>query len=401
MENPDYTIRQLLEMDACTNCRLCAEACPAALAATDGRLSAVYRMSRLRQNLKGKAGLLQKLLARKAPSQEDRRKYADTVFRCTLCGNCQEVCPLGIRLKEMWFSLRRDLAHSDAFPQRIDMIRKNLSQSRNVFAEDNAERADWVGDMGHARDDNYLKKRAEVLYFTGCVASYFPLAQKIPIALAEILDNGGVDFALLGKEEWCCGFPLLGAGFMEMFDELRDHNLASVKSMGAKTAIFACPSCYQMWRDHYHAEIELTHVTEFLLKLVRSGNLKFKSLPMTVTYHDPCDLGRGTRVFDPPREIIRSIPGVKLIELPRNKENCRCCGGGGNLEMMDAELVSKIAKLKVEEILSTGCQSVITSCQQCVRTITTFVKRNKIPLEVMDIVQLVRKALEIVKPKRI
>ncbi|MDP3283370.1 MAG: heterodisulfide reductase-related iron-sulfur binding cluster, partial [Desulfobacterales bacterium] len=107
-----------------------------------------------------------------------------------------------------------------------------------------------------------------------------------------------------------------------------------------------------------------------------------------------------TRVFDPPREIIRSIPGVKLIELPRNKENCRCGGGGGNLEMMDAELVSKIAKLKVEEILSTGCQSVITSCQQCVRTITTFVKRNKIPLEVMDIVQLVRKALEVVKPER-
>ncbi|MEW5909002.1 MAG: (Fe-S)-binding protein [Thermodesulfobacteriota bacterium] len=393
MKNPDYSIRQLVEMDACTHCRLCAEGCPAALAGGDGTLSAVYRLSRLREHLKGKSGFLQKWLGRKALSKEELRIYSDTVFRCTLCGNCQEVCPVGIHLKEIWFSLRRDLTHSGAFPKQIERIPKNILHHRNVFAEENAERVDWVEDMHHPPKDKYLKKHAEVIYFAGCVASYFPRAQKIPIALAEILTYTGVDFALLGEEEWCCGFPLLGAGFMESFDEIREHNLASVRKMGAKTAIFACPSCYQMWRDHYGAHVELLHVTEFLQKLIRSGKLTFKSFPITLTYHDPCDLGRGARIFAPPREIIRSIPDVILKELPRNKENCRCCGGGGNLEMMDTGLTAQIARLKVEEVLSTKSLAVVTSCQQCVRTITTYVKRNKIPIEVMDLVELVRKAM--------
>ena len=115
---------------------------------------------------------------------------------------------------------------------------------------------------------------------------------------------------------------------------------------------------------------------------------------MTVTYHDPCDLGRGARVFDPPRDTIRSIPGIKFVELPRNREQCQCCGGGGNLEMIDAKLSAQIAKRKIEEIMSTGADAVITSCQQCVRTMTTYVRRNKVPLEVLDITQLIHRAMK-------
>ena len=115
---------------------------------------------------------------------------------------------------------------------------------------------------------------------------------------------------------------------------------------------------------------------------------------MTVTYHDPCDLGRGARVFDEPRELISSIPGVKFVELPRNRENCQCCGGGGNVEMIDATLSAEIARQKIDEILGTGAQAVITSCQQCVRTMTTYVRRNKVPIEVMDITELIHRALK-------
>lgn len=389
-----YSIRQLIEMDACTNCRLCADVCPAAGAAMNGELSAVHRMQGLKRHLKSKTGVFSKLLGRRPPSAEELKHYADTVFRCTLCSNCEEVCPLGIRLKELWLSLRGDLVREEAYPSKIDMIRTNLAKRRNVFGEDNAERGEWVEDMRKPPADRYVRPRAEVVYITGCVSAYFPLAQKIPIALAEIMDASGVDFTLLGEEEWCCGFPLLGAGLMEMFEDFRAQNLAAVKAKRAATVVFACPSCYQMWREHYRTDLELLSAPEFLLQLVRTGKVPLAELPLTVTYHDPCDLGRGARVFEEPREVIRAVPGAKLVELPRSRENCMCCGGGGNLEMVDPDLAAKIAKAKVDEVLATGAQAVVTSCQQCVRTMLSYVKRNKIQLEVLDIVQLVRKALK-------
>ena len=394
MSNQDFSVKQLIEMSACTNCQVCAEVCPAVSAARDGNLSAVYRMKGLNQILKSRTGLFRKLFKKKGLSSEEWKNFSDTVFRCTLCGNCQETCPVGIHLKELWLSLRQDLVRSNHYPKKINMIRNNLEESHNVFDEDNEERADWVEDMRAAPDHGFLKDEAEVVYFTGCVAAYFPLAQKIPIALAEILEAGGVDFALLGEEEWCCGFPLLGAGLKDMLHEFMAHNVEAVRKKGAQKVIFACPSCYQIWREYYPREFDIAHGTQFLLQLVKENRVPVKELPLTVTYHDPCDLGRGGRVFDEPRELIRSLPGVKLIELPDNREKCNCCGGGGNLEMIDPELSKEIAKNKIEEVLSTGAEAVVTSCQQCVRTMATYAKRNKVRIEVLDITQLVQRALK-------
>jgi heterodisulfide reductase subunit D len=394
MSNHDYSVSQLIEMEACTNCQICAQICPAVSASRQGKLSAVYRISGLKDILRSRTGLLRRFFGKKTPTHDELNAFSNTVFRCTLCGNCQEICPVGIRLKELWFSVRQDLVHSDFYPRKIEMIRENLEESHNVFAEDNEERAEWVEDMPEAPDHGYLKDRAEVVYFTGCVAAYFPLAQKIPIALAEILDLSGVDFTLLGEEEWCCGFPLLGAGLMDMFQDIMTHNIEVVRKKKAKKVIFACPSCYQMWREHYPREFEIAHASQFLMHLIKNNRVPLQNLPLTVTYHDPCDLGRGSRIFDAPREAIQSIPGIKLVELARNRENCQCCGGGGNLEMIDAELSAEIAKQKIEEVMRTGAEAVVTSCQQCVRTMTTYVKRNKISLEILDITQLIHRALK-------
>ena len=229
MANKDYSVRQLLEIESCTNCQICADVCPAVTASSDGELSAVYRMKGLKEILKSRTGLLQKLFRKKGPTEAEWEHLSDTVFRCTLCGNCQEICPVGISLKDLWISLRQDLVHSKYYPKKIDMIRDNLNKSHNVFDEDNEERADWVEDMDEPPDHGYIKETAELVYFTGCVAAYFPVAQKIPIALAEILDAGNVDFTLLGEDEWCCGFPLLGAGLKELFQEFVDHNMEAVR----------------------------------------------------------------------------------------------------------------------------------------------------------------------------
>jgi len=299
-------------------------------------------------------------------------------------------------LKNLWLDLRRDLNHSRYYPEKIDAIRDNLAETHNVFAEDNEERAEWVEECSDSSAEDLCKEKADTVYFTGCVAAFYPVAQQIPVALAEIFQTAEVDFTLLGEDEWCCGFPLLGAGLGDQAQDFITHNLEAVAAKGASKVVFSCPSCYQMWREYYpyRDQVSIFHSTRFLLQLVRENRLRFREFPIKVTYHDPCDLGRGAREFEAARAVIRSIPGIELVELERNRENCRCCGGGGNLEMIDGELSSRITELKIGEIMATGAQAVVTSCQQCVRTITTWVRRNEVSLQVMDITQLVRKALE-------
>lgn len=398
MSRKGFSLRQMLEAGACTRCRLCAEVCPAACAAASGGLAPLTRLRGVETLLLRDRTLLAKLLRRRPPEPEALERFAEDAFRCTLCGRCESVCPLGIRLKELWTTLRGELVQRKHFPAKIEAIRRNLAGSRNVFGEDNAERAEWVEEMRRPPEHGFRKEQAEVVYFTGCVAAYFPLAQKIPVAFAEILEAAGVDFALLGEEEWCCGFPMLGAGLTAMFAAFREHNLAAVAARGAKAAVFACPSCYRMWREQYGADLALFSAPELLLSLVRAGRLPFQELSLTVTYHDPCDLGRGAGVYEAPREILRAIPGIRLVELAHRREECLCCGGGGNLEMVDPELAARIAAAKIEEVLATGARAVVTACQQCVRVMTSHVRRNRVPLEVLDIVQLVRRALA--GPKR-
>ena len=385
-----------MAMDACTGCQACVEVCPAVAASGDGTLSALYRLNWQRANCRAGSGWLGCLLGgRRSLSEEDWRAFADTVYRCTLCGNCQQVCPSGIGLKELWLILRQEMTQKGTYPKKVDLIGENLAESRNVFAEDQEDRCEWVEDCDEVPDDEFVRDRAEVVYFTGCVASFFPLAQQIPVALAEVLEAGEVDFTLLGEEEWCCGFPLLGAGRIKEVRELVEHNVEAVREKGAKEVVFACPSCYMMWREHYPHEFKLTHTTQFLADLLARGRVPLRKLDMRVTYHDPCDLGRGAGVYEPPRQTIRSLPGVDLVEMAQNREACQCCGGGGNLEMIDQGLSGAIAERKIKQALATGAEAVISSCQQCVRTMATYTRRNKLPLMVMDIAQLVRKAADI------
>ncbi len=395
MSNKHYSIRQLLQIQACTNCRACADVCPAVAGSVDGRLSAAYRLEALGRLVKARTGFWRKLGFVAEPTAEVLRAFSDTVFRCTLCGTCRQVCPVGLDLTRLWHSLRQDLVASEAYPGKIDMIRENLRDSHNVFGEDNEERADWVEDMPDAPEHGYRKAQADVVYFTGCVSSFFPMAQRIPMAVAKIFDAAGIDFTLLGEDEWCCGFPLLGAGLGDQLDGLIANNVDAIKARGAKQVVFACPSCHRMWQEHYPRDFEIFHATEFLEKLIREHRLPLRELDLTVTYHDPCDLGRGAGTFDAPRAIIQAIPGIRFVELPNHRENCTCCGGGGNLEMIDAELSSNIAANKIKEVQATGAQAVVTACQQCVRTMTTYAKRNKVPIDVMDIVQLLSNALAV------
>ena len=398
MRHTAFSIRQRMALDACTECGQCLTVCPAVAASGDADLSAQVRMDNLKKLLRDRNFFwraLGEVLGREPVATPERLKeYGTSVFRCSLCGDCEEVCPAGLPLKDLWLALREELSRTGDAPEKIRMIRTNLEDSHNVFAEDNDERGDWVDDMRKPPKGGCVKDSAEVVYFTGCVGAYFPLAQKIPMAFVEILDAGGVDFTIMAGDEWCCGFPLQGSGQSAGLPAIIAHNVAAAKARGARKVVFTCPSCYQIWREAYPPEFELVHASEMVAQLVLEDRLPLGELPMTVTYHDPCDLGRGGRVFDEPRAIMARIPGLTLVEMEHNREHCLCCGGGGNLEMIDPDLSAAMAKRKVEEAVATGAEAIITNCQQCVRTMMTYAKRNKVNIDVMDMSQLVAKSLE-------
>lgn len=316
-----------------------------------------------------------------------------SVFSCLGCGACTAACFPSLKTKEMVFQNRECLVHEGLYPKIADRLAKHVEENFNISNEDNEERDEWRENLKDVPESVFDKKRADVIYFVGCVASFFPMVQKIPANMAEIMERGGVDFTILGGDEWCCGFPLIGAGMPEKIKTLMEHNLQKVKEVGAKKIVFTCPSCYHMWKNFYEPEVELLCTSELLEQLLSEKRISLKEINATVTYHDPCDLGRNSGIFESPREVLKAIPGIRLIEMPNNRQMANCCGGGGNLEMVDPELSAKVAQLKIEEILETGADMVVTSCQQCVRTIATRARRQKINLVVKDLTDLVAEAM--------
>jgi len=319
--------------------------------------------------------------------------YRDIFAKCLLCGACTVTCPSGVELKEVLIGMREEIVKERGLHPNVEPAVQSLLVNHNISDEDNSERGDWRDDIKDLPNHMYEKAAADVVYFVGCVASFFPMVQSIPQNMIRIFESAGVDVAILAGEEWCCGFPLIGAGTPEKMDVLMKHNLEKVKALGAKEIVFSCPSCYRTWKEYYETDAMLLHSTQFIERLIKKGAISLGELEDTVTYHDPCDLGRNGGVFDAPREILKSIRGLTFVELASNRNQSICCGGGGNLEMADTDLSRRVAQSKIEEIQRTGARAVVTACQQCVRTIKGKVRREKVDLDVFDITEIVARAI--------
>jgi heterodisulfide reductase subunit D len=388
------SVRELIALDSCVKCGSCVDVCPVYAQTQQLETTMGEFYTNLKSSIRKGYGFLEITAKSPGRTKELSKEYSDHAYLCTLCGRCKLICPAFIDTKQVRTAARGFMVEEGTYPGAMGRLAENLTGEHNIMGEPSEDRPMWVEDLREPPEHMYQKEKAKVVYFVGCVASYFPMAQKIPQSFVEILDHGGIDFTILGEEEWCCGFPLIGAGMMAKAKELMEHNLKKAEDVGADSVVFACPSCYHTWKEKYTTNISLFHATQFIERLIDEGRIKLKELNSRVTYHDPCDLGRSSNVYETPRKILRSIPGLEFVELERNREDCSCCGGGGNLEMVDPKLASAIAKSKIEEIQQTGATLVVTSCQQCVRTMGTYARRNKVPVEVMDITQLVHKALK-------
>jgi len=367
------------EVAKCTRCGFCLPNCPTYEVRKTEAFTARGRNAITRAVIEGRLGLDENL--------------AKSIFTCLGCGACTKACFPAVETRDAVLADRACLAEARLHPKIFDKLAEILERHHNISEDDNEERMEWREYLKDMPDEFLDKDRADIIYFVGCVASFFPLAQKIPSDLSAVMHRAGLDFTVLGGEEWCCGFPLLGAGMPEKVAELKEHNLEKIKSVGAKQAVFSCPSCFHTWTHLYDAKIELVHSSQLLSNLVNQGKLELKPLNLKVTYHDPCDLGRNSGIFEEPRNVVKSIPGVEFVELPSNRNLSVCCGGGGNVEMVDPELSGAVAQKKIEAVLATGADTVVSSCQQCLRTIVTRARRQNININVLDLTQLVMKSL--------
>jgi len=305
-----------------------------------------------------------------------------------------------IDTRPLWLSMREQLVDWGLYPKAFDMLRERVTTQYNISGDDNSNRLVWTDNMDRVPGGLYRKKGAETVYFTGCVGAMYPRVYGIPQSLAQILDRAGENFTTLAGEEWCCGFPLQIAGMSSHVEALARHNVESVREIGARRLVATCPSCYHMWAHEYPQILgeslgfEVLHSTELLIGLIDRGRIRLKGFAQPVTYHDPCDLGRTSGIYEAPRQVIRAIPGIQFTEMADNREMSLCCGGGGDAEMADAELTAAVAKRRIEQAQQTGAAVVISACQQCDRTLAEAARKNRIRMRAMDITELIWQCMQ-------
>jgi Fe-S oxidoreductase len=334
------------------------------------------------------------------PTDEEWQAFSEGVYQCTLCGRCHVVCPVQIDTRPLWIAMRTLLVGRDLQPDLMNQLRETLLAYHNISGDPNENRLGWTANMAEPPEGLDRKEHADVVYFMGCVASFYPMVYSVPQSFVTLLDKAGVNFTTMGGEEYCCGFPMTIAGMGEDTHDMVHHNVEQVRALGVSTLVAACPSCYHTWAHEYPKilgeplDIEVLHETEFLADLIRSGALKLKRLDKMATYHDPCDLGRTSGIYDTPREILDAIPGLTLVEMADNREDALCCGGGGDVEMSDAEVSKAVGRSRMLQAQETGAEMIVTACQQCKRTLLGAARANKIRIRTFDICEVLLDAVE-------
>lgn len=359
---------------SCIQCGTCSASCPTAYA-MDYTPRQLWQMVRL--------GLEAEVLTSR------------TFWLCTVCKSCQVRCPRGIRITDTMVALK-EYAHRRGaqVPDLLLSLGETVRTHYNISGDDNETRLIWSQNLPDALVGvNPPRRTAEVVYFVGCVGSFYPRAYSIPQSLVELLDRAEVEFTTLGGKEWCCGYPLYVAGMREGMAELARRNLEHIREVGAKRVIFSCPSCYYA-ASHLYPEmadvsgLQFQHATEFLAELLEGGRLVLGEVQEAVTYHDPCDLGRKSGIYDAPREVLKAIPGLELREMEATRENSLCCGGGGDVEIADRDVTLGVAARRLAQAQATEVRTLVSACQQCKRTLQEGARRNGIRLRVLDVVEL-------------
>jgi Fe-S oxidoreductase len=322
----------------------------------------------------------------------------EDIWRCTTCGNCPANCPRGVEQIELGVSLRRIATEYDVFPESVETVRSAtgyLAAVGNPLNEDREKRADWAKELS-------VKPYAEgmeILYFVGCYLSYDPRMRKVAVATANILNKAGVDFGILGSRESCCGESIRKTGGEEVFRQLARENIKTFVDNGVKRILVSSPHCYHTFVNEYPefmVNFEIVHVSQFLSELIGSGRLELSGeFAKKVTWHDPCYLGRHNGIYDEPREVLKKVPGLELVEMRDSGKDSLCCGGGGGRIWMETPKNERFSDLRLEQAARSGAGVLVTSCPYCISNFEESrlsLDENTAPV-IKDITEIIQEAI--------
>ena len=294
---------------------------------------------------------------------------SEDIWRCTTCGRCPQQCPRDVKQIESGVALRRVATKYGVFPTSVKPIRTvsaSLIAEGNPFGEKRKNRADWAKGLSVKT----FTEGMEILYFPGCYPSYDPRLKKVAVATANILNLAGVDFGILGSKENCCGESIRKTGDEELFKRLARENIKTFIDNGVKKILVSSPHCYHTFKNEYpefKVNFEVVHISQYLFELINEGRLELsKEYGKKITYHDPCYLGRHNAIYDEPREVLKKIPGLELIEMADSREDSLCCGGGGGRIWMETPKGERFSDLRLEQAIEVGAEVLVTSCPYCI-----------------------------------
>lgn len=388
-----FDLSDSIFFDACMRCGRCVEACPSAGAGEPfAPRDFVQAMRRALWHENFPLGDI-RFLSRGEASEVDTK-----IWHCTTCRACLEVCPVyGAAFEAVVKQRILAVEEGTGIPKLMNQTLEKVFKYDNPWESSKKKRGDWAEGLG-LTDLAKTSEQPDICYFVGCTTSFDDTAQGIARSFAKILQSAGVNFGILGKKEPCCGDIARRAGELGLFVEQMEKCLDVFDQHDVSEVVTSSPHCFHTFRNEYpEAPFKARHYSLVLRDLIARGKLRFQAgLEATATYHDPCYLGRYNRIFDEPRTILRSIPGINLVEMAHHGANSLCCGGGGGRMWQDLDGETKMSEIRIKEAQATGASILVTACPLCRIMLEDARKAAGLheAIRVMDLNELVWQALE-------
>lgn len=392
-----FSFPELLSLLACVRCKECVSYCPTYSVTSEEILTP-------QKKIKSLLGYFLKSRIT-TPSKREEEELAEAFYKCTVCAQCKVVCPAGLDTPYLWEKIRSifvDEGLGPLEPQKA--ISQSIRNYDNPWMQPRSTRRRWADRAFREKKvskpvPDIRKNRAKVLYFVGCTASYDQNIREIAINFVELMNRAGIEFGILGPEEKCCGSTPLRIGDVETFERQARENIKRFHELGVDLVVFSCSGCYKTISQDYPMVEKLNfktlHMVQFILELIEDKKIVLeKEVPIRVTYHDPCHIGRHSGLFEEPRAILKSIPSVELIEMELVEKFSRCCGAGGGVKAGFPDVNNALTDERIREAERTGAEHLVTACPFCYQSFVLGKGRIGSQLHIRDITELVMESLK-------